>query len=103
MKIIKKTIILIFCIFSVLCQINETTNAYSNDEIASIIELKTVKNDGVPTKYDIEIESEDLQSNVEFPVIQASMDYVLFGNDEFSNIDFLAYSSALFLSNLTSV
>ena len=94
MKKIKRVLLCAICVYIILCQINIITKAYFNDELVNILNFKTVNDDGEPEKYDIEIDAKDLKEDVEFPVIQASLDYILYGNDEFSNIDFLGLNDS---------
>lgn len=102
-KNIKKIVILIVCVYMAICQINIQSLSYTNDEIKDIIEFKTVEEDGEPEKYDVEIKKEDLQDDIKFPVIQASLDYVLYGEGEYSNINFFGLKSTKYDMNLKYV
>ena len=102
-KNIKKIVILIVCVYMAICQINIQSLSYTNDEIKDIIEFKTVEEDGEPEKYDVEIKKEDLQDDIKFPVIQASMDYVLYGEGEYSSINFFGLKSTNYDMNLKYV
>ena len=93
MKKIKKMLVLIICIYMAICQINTKTFSYTGDEIKDIIDLKTVDEDGEPEKYDVEIKKEDLKDDIKFPVIQASIDYILYGDGEYSDINFFGLKS----------
>ena len=88
MKKIKKICILMFCIYMAICQINVKSLAYTSEEVKDIIEFKTVEEDGEPENPDIVIEAKDLQSNIKFPVIQADIDYLLYGDNDFTSINF---------------
>ena len=89
MKKINRIIILVLCIYLAICQINKNIYSYTEEEIKNIIQYKTVEEDGEPKNYDLEIDASNLKSDAEIPVIQASFDYVLYGNGAFSNINFL--------------
>ena len=89
MKKLNKIIILTLCIYMAICQINNKIYSYSKKEILSIIEYQTVEENGEPTPPYVEINADDLKEEIEFPVIQAGIDYVLFGNSDFSNINLL--------------
>lgn len=63
--------------------------------------------EGKPEKYDIYIDGEDLdpEDGLEIPAIQTSIDYIIYNNDESSNIDFFntnAFSNKASLKNINS-
>ncbi len=100
MKKINRIIILVLCIYLAICQINKNIYSYTEEEIKNIIQYKTVEEDGEPKNYDLEIDASNLKSDAEIPVIQASFDYVLYGNGAFSNINFLGLKDNDSKSNL---
>ena len=62
--------------------------------------------EGKPEKYDIYIDGEDLDpdNGLEIPAIQTSLDYIIYNNDELSNIDFFdtnSFSNKASLKNVT--
>ncbi|HCC04524.1 MAG TPA: hypothetical protein DEP51_06735, partial [Clostridiales bacterium] len=62
--------------------------------------------EGKPEKYDIYIDGEDLDpdNGLEIPAIQTSLDYIIYNNDELSNIDFFdtnSFSNKARLKNVT--
>ena len=100
MKKINRIIILVLCIYLAICQINKNIYSYTEEEIKNIIQYKTVEEDGEPKNYDLEIDASNLKSDAKIPVIQASFDYVLYGNGAFSNINFLGLKDNDSKSNL---
>lgn len=96
MKIIKKIIIIFICIF-LSFQIKSNVFAYNSDEVKTIIDYKTVSEDGEPKEedYDIKIEKKDLDTNVGIPVIQITNEYLLYGDSYYSNIDFFGLNQNL--------
>ena len=96
MKIIKKVLIVFICIFMIF-QIGTSVSAYNPDEIKSILDYKTVKENGEPNEgsYDIKIEKNDLNSDAGIPVIQVTNEYLLYGDSYYSSIDFFGFNQYL--------
>lgn len=85
MKIIKK-ILIIICVCMAICQISCKTFAYTLEEVKEMIDYKTVAEDGEPSSYDIIIDSSKLKDDEEIPIIQTSIDTIMYGNEGFLKI-----------------
>ena len=89
MKKLNKIIAISICILLAICLLNTTVYSLSISEVKEAIKFKTVQDNGEPKKYDVEIDAEELIENPEFPYIQTSIEKILYGKDNLTDINFL--------------
>ena len=87
MKKISKIIICIAIVFLAICQINVRVYALSQ-MVKSQTNYRTVKEDGAPEKYDVEVDGSTLIESVKIPYIALTFEDVLYGQDNLFDIDF---------------
>ena len=87
MKKFLKFIIVVLITFIAICQINSKVKAYSTEEWKEIIEYKEVATDGEPLDPDITINIDSLEPNAGFPVVQATVELLIFGKEAYVTED----------------
>lgn len=81
-------VVIFLGIFWVICQLNNPVYGYTLDEVKDKIHFTTIEETGEPDDFDVFIDGTDLISNEKLPCIETSIDTVLYGEDDITDIDF---------------
>ena len=87
-KVIIKILIICISLFYIIGQINGNTYAYTLEDVKEITDIKTVEENGEPEEYDIAIDASDMKSSEEVPVIETSIDKILYTEKGLFGVDF---------------
>ena len=87
MKKVFKFFCLLLIIYLAICQVSNQVRAYSTEEWKEIIEYKEVATDGEPIGPDITINIDNLEPNAGFPLVQTTLELLLFGKEAYVTED----------------
>ena len=79
MKKIFKIFFSFFIIYIVICQLNNSVYAYTIDQVKDLIDYHEVAEDGEPTECDILLKLSDMETSIEFPLIQTTLEMIVYG------------------------
>lgn len=79
MKKILKIFFSFFIIYIVICQLNNSVYAYTIDQVKDLIDYHEVAEDGEPTECDILLKLSDMETSIEFPLIQTTLEMIVYG------------------------